>query len=67
MLSCDFANKVEIWDESGNVVATVGEPIAMGGEGRPPQDHILKEPLPEACVGPFWYMGEILPKSEIGD
>ena len=58
----DNDGTLEVWDETGNAVATVGEPIAMGGgEGRPPQDHILKEPLPEACVGPFWYMGEILP------
>lgn len=58
----DNDGTLEIWDQNGNVVAIVGEAIAMGGgEGYPPRDHILQEPLPEACTGPFWYMGEILP------
>jgi len=57
----DNNGTLEIWDRDGKAVAVVGEPIAMGGgEGRPPQDHILKEALPDACTGPFWYMGQIV-------
>lgn len=57
----DNNGTLEIWDRDSNVVAVVGEPIALGGgEGPAPQDHILKEPLPEQCVGPYWYMGQLV-------
>ena len=50
----------EIWDRNAEVVAVVGEPIAMGGgEGNRPQAELLKEPLPHQCTGPFWFMGEM--------
>lgn len=52
---------LEIWNRDGEAVAIVGEAIAMGGgEGPMPQNHILQDPLPETCTGPYWYMGEIV-------
>ena len=57
----DNNGTLEIWNRDGEVVATVGESIAMGGgEGAMPQEHILQEPLPEQCTGPFWYMGQLV-------
>jgi hypothetical protein len=52
----------EILDREGQVVARVGEPIQMGGGEIPAvvDNDQLQAPLPPACAGPYWLMGEIV-------
>jgi hypothetical protein len=56
---------IEILDREGQVVAQVGEPIQMGGGEitEAVSDDQLQEPLPTACSGPYWLMGEIVPSA----
>jgi flagellar basal body rod protein FlgC len=57
---------LEILDETGEVVARVGEPIYLGGgEQRTVDNAELRRPIPEACGGPYWRMGEFLPEEYI--
>ena len=57
---------LEILDETGKGVATVGETIYLGGgEQRTVDDAQLRQPIPEACGGPYWRMGEFLPEEYI--
>ncbi len=51
----------EILDRNGVVVAQVGEAVRMGGGEVPVEafERNLREPLPAACTGPYWVMGEI--------
>ncbi|MCB8946272.1 MAG: hypothetical protein H6658_21205 [Ardenticatenaceae bacterium] len=55
---------VQILDQEGKVVATVGEKLYMGGgEGSLPAENKLTAPIPEAChADHVWYMGEFLPE-----
>jgi hypothetical protein len=50
---------IEILDRNGEVVARVGEEVAMGGGGIPWEEvnRMIKEPLPEDCRGPFFLQG----------
>ncbi len=57
---------LEILDETGKMVAYVGETVYMGGgEGRlsAELEAQLREPIPEACAKPqkVWLMGEFVP------
>lgn len=58
---------LEILDETGAVVARVGEMVYMGGgEQRAVNDAELRQPVPEACSsGPYWRMGQFLPEEYI--
>jgi hypothetical protein len=55
------AGVLEILDGEGTAVARVGEAIRMGGGSVPVEnfERDLREPLPSACPGPYWVMGEI--------
>jgi len=55
--------RLQILDETGAVVAEVGETIYLGGGNVPSVDESqLREPIPAACTGPYWYMGSFLPE-----
>ncbi len=57
---------LQILDETGAVVAQVGEMVYMGGgEARQVDDAYLRAPLPAQCGGPYWWMGEFLPEEYI--
>jgi hypothetical protein len=58
---------LEILDETGAVVARVGEMIYMGGgEQRTLDDTELRQPVPGNCSdGPYWRMGTFLPEEYI--
>jgi hypothetical protein len=55
------AGTAEILDGDGVVVGRVGEPIRMGGGELPATafEHNLRAPLPVACTGPYWLLGDI--------
>lgn len=58
---------IEILDESGKVVAQVGETVYMGGGEVPftaELESSLREPIPEGCAKSHyvWLMGEFLPE-----
>lgn len=58
---------LEILDETGEVVAHVGETVYMGGGGVPFTAELesrLREPIPEECAKPHyvWLMGDFLPE-----
>jgi hypothetical protein len=60
------AGILEILDETGNVVARVGEMVYMGGgEQRSVNEDEMRQPVPEQCSGPFWRMGQFLPEEYI--
>lgn len=63
----DNSGRLEILDETGAVVAQVGEMIYMGGgEQRTVDNAELRQPVPEQCnSGPFWRMGTFLPEEYI--
>jgi hypothetical protein len=55
--------RLQILDETGAVVAEVGETIYLGGGNVPSVDEsYLREPIPPACTGPYWAMGGFLPE-----
>ena len=56
-----------VLDETGTVVARVGEMVYMGGgEQRTVDDAELRQPVPEPCSGgPYWRMGQFLPEEYI--
>ncbi|MCZ7671809.1 MAG: hypothetical protein M5U34_34105 [Chloroflexi bacterium] len=57
---------VEIVDETGTVVARVGEMVYMGGgEQATVNNDELRESIPEQCGGPYWRMGQFLPEEYI--
>jgi len=51
--------QIEILDREGEVVAQVGKRIRMGGGEVSLNfvEELLREPMPEACEGPYWLMG----------
>lgn len=53
--------RIHILNEHGEIVATVGETIHMGG-GEIPQVATteLRAPIPEPCGGPYWRMGGLV-------
>ncbi len=55
---------IEILGRNGEVVARVGEEVYIGGGEMPLEyvNRIIKEPLPQDCEGPYWLMGEIVPR-----
>ncbi|MDJ0754462.1 MAG: hypothetical protein QNJ45_13145 [Ardenticatenaceae bacterium] len=55
---------IEILDQDGNIVATEGQPLYMGGgEGRLRDEVNLSEAVPDRCrTERVWYMGEFLPE-----
>jgi hypothetical protein len=59
----DNEGQLEILNRESDVVARVGEPIQLGGGEipAPVDDDQLQAPLPAACTGPYWLMGEIVP------
>jgi hypothetical protein len=61
----DNNGTIEILNREGQVVARVGEPIQMGGGEitEAVSDDQLQGPLPTACSGPYWLMGEIVPSA----
>jgi hypothetical protein len=62
----DNHGTVEILDETGKVVARVDGMIYLGGgEQRAVDDNELRHPIPEACGGPYWRMGEFVPQEYI--
>jgi hypothetical protein len=55
--------RLQILDETGAVVAEVGQTIYLGGGNVPSVDESqLREPIPPACTGPYWLMGGFLPE-----
>lgn len=57
----DNDGQVEVLDRDGEVVATVGEPIQMGGgEASQFDETQLNEPVPDGCSGPYWFMGQLV-------
>lgn len=55
-----------ILDETGAVVAQVGERVFLGGGEQPsPNEAELRQPLPDSCGGPYWRMGNFLPEEYI--
>ena len=57
---------LEILDETGTVVAQVGEMIYMGGgTQRSVDDTELHQTIPNQCGGPYWRMGQFLPEEYI--
>ncbi|MBE9524594.1 MAG: hypothetical protein IMY76_05810 [Chloroflexi bacterium] len=61
----DNEGTLEILNETGAVVAQVGEMVYMGGGEVPIDASVLREPIPEQCRGPYWLMGEFLPDEYI--
>ncbi len=62
----DNDGRIQILDETGAVVAQVGEAVYMGGGAqRALNDAELQMPVPESCGGPYWRMGEFLPEELI--
>ena len=58
-----------IHDRQGRVVAEVGEEVQFGGghigeEHRGNIEDGLEAPIPEACQGPFWIVGDFIYPSE---
>lgn len=59
----DHDGTIEVLNRAGQVVAMVGKTIRTGGgevHMTPELEGQLREPIPEACGGPFWLMGEIV-------
>jgi hypothetical protein len=55
--------RLQILDETGTVVAEVGETAYMGGGNIPAVDQSrLREAIPPVCTGPYWLMGGFLPE-----
>lgn len=55
-----------ILDETGAVVAQVGERVFLGGGEQPTLNEAeLRQPLPDSCGGPYWRMGNFLPEEYI--
>ena len=55
-----------VLDETGAVVAQVGERVFMGGgEQSNVNEAEMHQPLPESCGGPYWRMGNFLPEEYI--
>jgi hypothetical protein len=50
--------RIEIVDGKGKVIARVGESIDLGGGEMPAIENYLKSPIPPACTGPYWMVGE---------
>lgn len=64
-LSNEQGNLV-ILDETGTVVAQVGERVYLGGAGQSTINEAeLRQPLPDSCDGPYWRMGQFLPEEYI--
>ncbi len=58
----DNHGRVEILNREGKVVARVGEKTRLSGGEVPLNADLeqqLREPIPSACHGPYWLMGEI--------
>lgn len=54
---------VQIIDSMGEVVASVGDFVAIGGGENPTPTYLgLAEPLPNDCLGPYWLVGESIKK-----
>ncbi len=49
---------VEIVDGRGEVIARVGGPTNIGGGEMPAVENDLKAPVPPACSGPYWMVGQ---------
>lgn len=52
-------NIVQIVDETGQVVAQVGDKLEVSG-GEMPAEHITEysaQPIPSDCPGPYWIVG----------
>ncbi|MDX1417042.1 MAG: hypothetical protein R3293_22750 [Candidatus Promineifilaceae bacterium] len=59
----DNNGELQILDETGTVVAQVGEMIYVGGGTQSTIDPAeLRQPLPETYRGPYWRMGQFLPE-----
>lgn len=55
-----------IRDETGAVMAQVGERVFLGGgEQSTVNEAELRQPLPASCAGPYWRMGNFLPEEYI--
>jgi hypothetical protein len=58
--------RTQILDETGEVVAEVGQQVYMGGGEMPSvNESELRQPIPAACGGPYWRMGNFLPEEYI--
>jgi hypothetical protein len=57
---------LEILDETGQVVAQVGETVHLGGGMQSAVDEAeLRQAIPVSCPGPYWRMGRFLPEEYI--
>ena len=59
-------DQIEILNRDGQIVARVGEQIAMGGGGIQLSDYYtrqLRESIPAICEGPYFLMGGIVSRS----
>jgi len=57
--------EIQVIDDSGQVVACVGDKINVGGGEFPGEkareyieESIVEQPLPDDCPGPYWIVGE---------
>jgi hypothetical protein len=59
----DSDGTLEILDRTGAVVAQVDAPVRMGGgetaAGAAEFNPHIQTPIPAACGGPYWMMGQI--------
>ncbi|HEX9991031.1 MAG TPA: hypothetical protein VGE45_21435 [Chloroflexia bacterium] len=56
-------NKIQIYNKAGQVVAQVGDSVFIDGGEIPASSGAamskqLREPLPDACPGPYWFAGD---------
>jgi hypothetical protein len=53
---------VMIRDGKGQIIGLVGEEIQLGGGEIPAEafEKRLREPLPKACPGPYWFTGDVV-------
>jgi len=57
------ASPLRVTDARSGVTAGLGEPVTLsGGEVRGPAPDGLASPVPEACAGPYWLAGGIVPR-----
>lgn len=62
----DNDGMLEMLDETGKVVAQVGETVYLGGGMQRAVDETeLRQAIPASCPGPYWRMGRFLPEEYI--
>lgn len=54
--------EIQIIDDGGNVVASVGDTIKVGGGeiSAETAEEVIGQPLPDDCVGPYWIVSEVI-------